>query len=163
MARKFDSEISIDNTGKWFFRGNEITQIDVLKHFKKNILEDEIGIYIENKYMELVEHGYLEAKFPVLQITNYLEQDNKILLGIEEKSFFEISEFDFYIDENEFITAKLKNSKLLIYSFRKEVLQFLSEIFEENENGFLIHYNSEKIKIEKTKNQYSISVPNFKP
>lgn len=163
MARKFDSEIKIDKSGTWFFRGNEITQTDVLKHFKKNILEDEIGIYIENKYMELVEHGYVEAKFPVLQITNYLEQDGKILLGIEEKSFFEISEFDFYMDENEMVTTKLKNSKFLIYSFRKEVLQFLSENFSEEENEFLIHYNSEIIKIEKTKNSYFVEIPKFKP
>lgn len=161
MARKFNSEIKIDSQAKWFFRGNEILQEDVLKHFKKNILEDEFGVYIENKYMDLVEHGYLEANSPVLRIINYLEENEKIFLGIEEQNFHELPEFDFYINENEILTAKLKNSKFLIYSFRKEVLQFLADRIEETENSFYITYGSEKIKIQFQPKNYFLSVPVF--
>ena len=44
--RKFDSEIRISQSGDWIFRGQKITQENVLEFFKKNIIEDEFGIYI---------------------------------------------------------------------------------------------------------------------
>jgi len=65
MARIFDSEIKIDSYDRWFFRGNEITQGEILKYFRQNLRQSDQGVYIHNQFGELVENGYLHIEgFP---------------------------------------------------------------------------------------------------
>ncbi len=161
MARKFDSEIKIDTLGKWYYKGSEITQEDVLSFFKKSLREDEKGLYIENSYAELVEHGYIEAKYFPLFISDYKIENQEIFFGLENSTPTRIDAFDFYQDEQDRLFCRLKNSKFLKYGFNSDTLQFLSKYLTETGDVYTLNLQGLKLAVQKFVGSIEVNLPAF--
>ena len=145
--RKFDSEIRITQNGKWIFRGQEITQDNVLDFFKKNIREDNLGIYITNTYAELTEHGYLEADTIFLKIINSTEKDNTIYLQGEDDSTTPLFDFHFYSDSDEKIFCMRKSDNFIKFTFNRQMHSFISNLITEDNGSYLIKVQDKTIPV----------------
>ncbi|MBP9888129.1 MAG: hypothetical protein KBF93_17650 [Leptospiraceae bacterium] len=145
--RKFDSEIRISQSGDWIFRGQKITQENVLEFFKKNIIEDEFGIYIRNSYAELVEHGYIGAKCIFLKIINSIVEDNIIYLIAEDESKTPIQDFYFYSDHEEKIFCMRKSDQFIKFNFNRHMHNFISNLMMEESGKYFLQLENSKIPI----------------
>lgn len=157
--RKFDSEIRITANGKWIFRGQEITQDNVLGFFKKNIREDDLGIYITNTYAELTEHGYLEAETIFLKIINSLEKDNTIYLQGEDESTTPLFDFNFYSDPDEKIFCMRKTDKFIKFTFNRQMHSFISNLICEDNGNYSIKYGENVLPVIAYNNPIEVKIP----
>ena len=159
--RKFDSEIQITETGNWLFRGQEIIQQNVLEFFKKNIKEDDLGIYIRNSYAELVEHGYIKAKSIFLNISNYYLEDNIIYLVAEDDSITPLKDFYFYSDVNEKIFCMRKSDKYLKFRFNRQTHSYISSLMIEENNHYFLETETEIIPIIAYDKPIDVDIPDL--
>jgi hypothetical protein len=161
MARKFDSEIKIDESGNWYYKGSEITQENVLSFFKKSLREDEKGLYIENTYAELIEHGYVEAKYFPLFIKDYTIKNEEIFFGLENSIPTRMDAFNFYQDDRDRLFCVLKNSKFLKYGFNSDILQFLSKYLTENGEVYTLNLHGVQLDVQKFVGSIEVNLPIF--
>lgn len=157
--RKFDSEISITDSGKWLFRGQEITQENVLGFFKKNVREDDLGIYITNTYAELTEHGYLEAQTFFLKIIDSIEKDNIIYLIGEDETTTSIHDFNFYSDSDEKIFCMRKSDQFIKFSFNRQMHSYISNLMIEESSHYFLKVAGKKIPVLPYTKPIEVSVP----
>lgn len=157
--RKFDSEIKISPSGDWIFRGQKITQENVLEFFKKNVIEDEFGIYIRNSYAELIEHGYLEAKCIFLKIINLIVEDNIIYLIAEDESKTPIKNFYFYSDHEEKIFCMRISDRFIKFSFNRQMHSFISNLMIEESGKYFLQLENSKIPILPYNKPIEVEVP----
>lgn len=161
LPRKFDSEIRITESGKWLFRGQEITQENVLAFFKKNIREDDLGIYITNAYADKVEHGYLEAKCIFLKIENAIETSEGIFLQAEDETLTPISEFYFYSDKEEKLFCMRKTDKLIKFKLNRKSHDFISNLLEEDNGRYFLKTKEYEIPVIEYSGKIEVIVPTF--
>jgi|JI8StandDraft_1071087.scaffolds.fasta_scaffold141971_1 hypothetical protein len=159
--RKFDSEIRITQNGKWIFRGQEITQDNVLEFFKKNIREDDLGIYITNTYAELTEHGYLEAETIFLKIINSIEKDNIIYLQGEDDSTTPLFDFYFYSDSNEKIFCMRKSDKFIKFTFNRQMHSYISNLLSEDNGSYFIKVGDNTLPVSQYNKPIDVKIPNI--
>ncbi|MBK9501584.1 MAG: hypothetical protein IPO06_19835 [Leptospiraceae bacterium] len=157
--RKFDSEIRITESGKWLFRGGEITQDNVLGFFKKNIREDDLGIYITNTYAEFTEHGYLDTKVIFLKIIDSVQEDNNIYLIGEEESKTNILDFYFYSDLEEKIFCMRKSDQFIKFTFNRQMHSYISSLMIEENGNYFLQTNEEKIPVIPFTKPIEVNIP----
>lgn len=157
--RKFDSEIRIIPSGKWLYRGQEITQENVLSFFKKSIREDKEGIYITNTYAELTEHGYIEAKTIFLKIINSIEKDNTIYLLGEDDSSTPIEDFYFYSDFEEKIFCMRKSDNFIKFYFNRHMHSFISSLLVEENGYYFLQLSGKKMPITVFSGKIEVMIP----
>lgn len=132
--RRFDSEIIIDEQDRWTFRGNIITQAEILKYFRNSLKESHNGIYIENVFGELSENGYLKAiGYPCHIITVGLDEDGLVFYGDDDKSY-KFPEFEIYRTKEDAIIGMDSEKPLIKYRFDWNAASQLAQYLEE-ENG----------------------------
>ncbi|MEQ8353529.1 MAG: hypothetical protein RH862_18785 [Leptospiraceae bacterium] len=70
-------EVHVNQAGVWYFRTNPIENASILNYFKQNLKRDADGLYyIENRFGERKEEGYIQgvAGFPL--VISSLSTDN---------------------------------------------------------------------------------------
>lgn len=159
--RKFDSEIRINKAGKWIYRGQEITQDKILDFFKKNIKEDEKGIFIKNSYSELEEHGYIEAKSIFLSIINYIITDNSTYLHTEDDRHIPLKDLLFYSDDESKIFCMIKSDKFIKFRFNRKTHTFISTLISEENGNYFITIDNEKQQILPYDKEINVQIPEF--
>lgn len=148
-VRSFDSEIIIDSSSRWFFRGNEITLDTVLTYFRENLFEDEQGIYIFNTYGNLTEKGYLTCIGYPLRVVNLEFAETSLIFIGDNKSTLPLSESKIFVDREHRLVIRRKNEKYLSYVCSRDVHTKLGEFIEEEEDGsFSLKYGNESLVIE---------------
>ncbi|HMV44608.1 MAG TPA: hypothetical protein PK079_14955 [Leptospiraceae bacterium] len=161
IPRKFDSEIKITETGRWLFRGQEITQENVLSFFKKNICEDDKGIYITNSYADKVEHGYLEANCIFLKIENAIETSEGIFLQAEDESITPLKDFDFYSDKEEKLFCMRKKDQFIKFKLNRKSHDFISNLLEEENGRYFLKTKEYEIPVTEFSGKIEVRVPAF--
>jgi hypothetical protein len=146
-------------SGKWLYRGQEITQENVLSFFKKSIREDNDGIYITNTYAELTEHGYIEAKTIFLKIISSIEKDNIIYLLGEDDSSTPIKDFYFYSDSEEKIFCMRKSDTYIKFYFNRQMHSFISSLLVEENGYYFLQLSVERIPINPFPGKIEVVVP----
>lgn len=160
QPKKFNSEIIIDSSGRWFFRGNEIIQEKVLSYFKQNLKEDGDGIYIENHYGKFVEHGYIESNYYPLKLIEYDYSHEGLFFLSENERVFSINNLDFFINEEGNLLSKAQEANYILHNFSLKVLSFLAEFLEGSEQeGFYLQCNGIKKDIFRYTKNISVVVP----
>ncbi|MBE7411456.1 MAG: hypothetical protein L6Q54_10915 [Leptospiraceae bacterium] len=160
--RKYDSEITVRENDDWYYRGDQITQEKVLDFFRKNLFEDENGIFIQNTYKNLKENGYITALGFPLHITNFVKDEDELFLRGNNSECVPIKEWIFYfrpIDER--IFGIRKNQKFLKYGFSRDFLNFISSYLKEIDGEYYLHLNSTKIPILRFQENFSVQSPKF--
>lgn len=140
--RKFNSEILITEEGKWIFRGNEITQDNVLLYFKENLLEDSKGIYILNRYGNFTEHGYVRVNGYPIKINGFHDSGGEIFAYTETGKGIFVNDMKFFSDRNEKLFCMLENSSYIKYSFGLDALTQLSHRLEEADGKYFLTFDS---------------------
>ena len=80
-------EVYVNRAGTWHFRSSPIENESILNYFKKNLKRDAEGkYYIENRFGELKEEGYIQGVegFPLIIRTLQFEPEPSINLECEQ-------------------------------------------------------------------------------
>jgi hypothetical protein len=148
MARKFDSEITVTANDKWIFRGDEITQGDILSYFRKNIRQDENGVYIDNRFGELEEHGYINLEGYPLHIKSISEEGGNLYFLTDSEMSFGLNDLTISMDENGQVYAFEPDKDKILYRFSRSAGGELAERIQEREDGnFEIEFHGRTIPI----------------
>jgi hypothetical protein len=159
MARKFDSEIYISQEDIWIFRGKEIFQEEILKYFRKNLREDESGVYIDNRFGELAENGYVKIDGFPLHIIHVAEDGGDLFFSTDSDRTFVLENLDFYqSDKGEFF-CKEKGKEKILYRFSRQASVQLSDFLEETEDGYKISFASHFIPLQDWKGSVGVEIP----
>ncbi|AYV57053.1 hypothetical protein CH370_02305 [Leptospira kmetyi] len=157
--RKFNSEIFVDAEDRWIFRGNRIDQKEVLSYFRQNLKEDDLGIFIDNRFGELTENGYLELEgYPIHLIACRETEDTLVFLSESETSY-SLRELLFALDADGCLFAKTKYYKKLKFRPDRNCLSDLSPYLEETENGTEIRFRGETIAIPESGESPKVPLP----
>lgn len=147
MAREFDSEIWITPEDKWIFRGDEITQEDILLYFRKNLKQDERGVYIRNQFGELEEHGYLNLDGYPLHITYVSEEGGSLFFSTDSGITLGLEDLNIRLaDSGELIACETGKEKIR-YRFNRQASGQLANYIQEEGEDFTLEFNGEKIPI----------------
>lgn len=131
MPRKFDSEITIDPFDRWIFRGNEITQPNVLKYFRENLKQNSHGVYIENVFGELSENGYLSIQGFPCHILNVKEEDGEILFFSDDGRVTLESSWEIFQTQEGSVFALEPDRFRILYRFDWNAASALAQHLEE--------------------------------
>ncbi|RHX85671.1 hypothetical protein [Leptospira stimsonii] len=145
--RRFNSEIYVDAEDRWIFNGNRIIQKEVLTYFRKNLREDEFGVYIDNRFGELSENGYVELNGYPIHLTSCREVDGTLVFHSEADLNFSLKNLSFFLDAKGCLFARTGLNQKLKFRPDRNCLSDLSPFLEESENGFEICFQGEKIRI----------------
>ena len=134
--RKFVTNIVVEKDEVWLFEGKIIEKIEILQYFKKNLFEDDKGIFIKNQMKEKIEYGYITVKGYPLFIKDF---DNKDFYLISETGEnLQVTDVNFFLDiENKLFVMK-KPHRFLKYKITIPCLMKLSD-FLIKENMFQFH------------------------
>jgi hypothetical protein len=138
-ARKFDSEITVDPHDRWIFRGNEITQSDILKYFRNNLKQNDKGIFIENVFGELSEYGYIQTLGFPCHVLSVREDFGELFFHCDDEKVFKFPDFEIYQTKDGSIMGLLAEDPFIKYRFDWNAAGQLGDLLEE-ESGktFLI-------------------------
>lgn len=135
MAREFDSEIYVTVDDKWIFRGNEITQEDILNYFRMNLKQDDNGVYIDNKFGELEEHGYIKLYGYPVHITYVSEEGGTLFFSTDANRTLGLEDVKIFLTEEGQLVAYEKGRDGILYRFTRSASGRLAEWIEESEDG----------------------------
>lgn len=139
-TRIFDSEIIIDESDRWFFRGNEITLITVLNYFKENMDEDENGIFIKNTYGNLSEKGYVTCHGSPLKLIHLESNDSILYFFGDNLKKIPLMELEFSTDSKRRIIAKKNGNKYLYYVLSRDLQTRIADFLEEERGKYFIRF-----------------------
>ncbi|TGL97394.1 hypothetical protein EHQ76_14765 [Leptospira barantonii] len=157
--RKFNSEIFVDSEDRWIFRGNRIDQKEVLSYFRQNLKEDEIGIYIDNRFGEFIENGYLELDGYPIHLVSCKETENTLVFLSESETSYSLHELIFALDKDGCLFARTTHYKKLKFRPDRNCLSDLSPYLEETKNGTEIRFRDEKIEIPESGESPRVPLP----
>ncbi|RHX86149.1 hypothetical protein [Leptospira stimsonii] len=157
--RRFNSEIYVDAEDRWIFNGNRIIQKEVLSYFRKNLHEDEFGVFIDNRFGELSENGYVELNGYPIHLTSCREVDGTLVFLSESDTVFSLKDLLFFLDAEGCLFARTSKNHKLKFRPDRNCLSELSPFLEESENGFEIHFRGEKIAIPDSGESPRVPVP----
>ncbi|MBM9500217.1 hypothetical protein JWG44_08140 [Leptospira sp. 201903071] len=157
--RRFNSEIYVDSEDRWIFNGNRIVQKEVLNYFRKNLREDEFGIFIDNRFGELSENGYLELDGYPIHLTSCKESDHTLVFLSESDVSFSLENLFFALDTKGFLFARTAENHKLKFRPDRNCLSDLSVFLEETKNGIEIHFHGKRIPIPDSGESPKVPVP----
>ncbi|AOP33515.1 hypothetical protein A0128_06450 [Leptospira tipperaryensis] len=157
--RRFNSEIYVDSEDRWVFNGNRIIQKEVLTYFRKNLREDEFGIFIDNRFGELSENGYVELDGYPIHLTSCKESGSTLVFLSESEITFSLRELVFALDVDGCLFARTSKNQKLKFRPDRNCLSDLSPFLEETENGIEIRFQGERISIPESGESPRVSVP----
>ncbi|TGK31073.1 hypothetical protein EHQ12_03245 [Leptospira gomenensis] len=145
--RKFDSEIIVDAQDRWIFRGNRIDQKEVLSYFRKNLKEDESGVYIDNRFGDLAENGYVRIQGYPIHLTACILSSETLYFLSESDESFPLELLDFALDENGCLFARIRDKKKIKFRLDRNCLSDLSPFLEETSEGVEIRFGETTVPI----------------
>ncbi|MBM9576504.1 hypothetical protein JWG45_04980 [Leptospira sp. 201903070] len=157
--RRFNSEIYVDSEDRWIFNGNRIIQKEVLNYFRKNLREDEFGIFIDNRFGELSENGYLELEGYPIHLTSCKKSGGTLVFLSETEVIFSLGELSFALDVNGCLFARTANNRKLKFRPDRNCLSDLSVFLEETKDGIEIHFQGVRIAIPDSGESPKVPIP----
>ncbi|AXR68335.1 hypothetical protein [Leptospira mayottensis] len=157
--RRFNSEIFVDSQDRWIFQENRIDQKEILSYFRQNLHEDEFGIYIDNRFGELTENGYLELEGYPIHLIACKESEGTLFFLAESDNSYTLKDLIFAIDINGCLFARTVNHKKLKFRPDRNCLSDLSPFLEETKDGIEIQFYDEKILIPESRESPRVSLP----
>ncbi|EKO78925.1 hypothetical protein QMM42_06515 [Leptospira santarosai] len=157
--RRFNSEIFVDSEDRWIFQGNRIDQKEILAYFRQNLREDELGIYIDNRFGEWTENGYLELEGYPIHLIECKESEGTLFFLAESDRSYALKDLMFAIDINGCLFARTANHKKLKFRPDRNCLSDLSPFLEESKDGIEIRFFEEKILIPESYESPRVSLP----
>ncbi|WP_061244507.1 hypothetical protein [Leptospira noguchii] len=158
-VRRFNSEIFVDSKDLWIFRGNRIDQKEILSYFRQNLHEDELGIYIDNRFGELRENGYLELEGYPIHFIACKESEDTLFFLAESSFVYSLKDLIFALDVDGCLFAKTLNHKKLKFRLDRNCLSDLSPFLEETIDGAEIRFQGKSIPILELNESPKVALP----
>ncbi|WCL48723.1 hypothetical protein [Leptospira sp. GIMC2001] len=159
MTRKFDSEIMVNSSDKWIFRGNEIHQEDILNYFRKNLKQDSIGVYIDNRFGELAENGYVLLQGYPYHVTTIIEENNELIFETDRGIKLNIDDVQLFRNQEGNIVGHKNEEDKILFRFSINASTKLSEWLEEDGDEYKIQFQNRSVPLPEFKNSIEISLP----
>ncbi|TGK10044.1 hypothetical protein EHO60_11895 [Leptospira fletcheri] len=159
MAKRLDSEIKVVSNGDWIFRGMKIEHREVLAYFRKNLKEGPDGVYIDNRYGDLSENGYLLLEGYPLNLIRVGEENGELLFFSDAGEEWKLSELDLIADREGTLIAKRKGNRLLKYRIARNVAADLSRFLEETDQGLVLRTKTATIQLPETEEGPEVPLP----
>ncbi|EMJ90510.1 hypothetical protein [Leptospira alstonii] len=157
--RRFNSEIFVDSEDRWIFQGNRIDQKGILSYFRQNLREDQFGIYIDNRFGELTENGYLELEGYPIHLTACKESEDTLFFLAESEVVYSLNDLIFALDKDGCLFARTANHKKLKFRPDRNCLSDLSPFLEETKEGTEIRFHDKKILISESGESPRVALP----
>ncbi|EMY78260.1 hypothetical protein LEP1GSC060_0346 [Leptospira weilii serovar Ranarum str. ICFT] len=157
--RRFNSEIFVDSQDRWIFQGNRIDQQGILSYFRQNLREDRLGIYIDNRFGELTENGYLELEGYPIHLTACKESEGTLFFLAESEVTYSLNDLIFALDKDGCLFARTANHKKLKFRPDRNCLSDLSPFLEETKEGTEIRFHDNKILIPESGESPRVDLP----
>lgn len=159
MARRLDSEIKVLENGDWVFRGAPIHQKDILEYFRKNLKESDDGIFIDNRYGDFTENGYLETFGYPLNFIRIREENGELFFLSDAGEELPLSFLDLYSDVQGELFAQKKGQRFIKYKLARNVSTSLSEYIEDSQEGLRLKTAQHEFLIPQSKVGPDVSLP----
>jgi len=157
--RKFDSEIHIDAHDRWIFRGNEITQVEILKYFRQNLKQNEKGVFIENVFGELSENGFLKILGYPCHITGIRFDDGELFLHGDDEQIFKFPEFEIYQTKEGHLMGLHASKDLVRYRFDWNAASQLGEHLSEEGDMTFLNLGSLQMELPLFEGEIEVTLP----
>jgi len=146
MPRKFDSEIVVTSDDRWIFRGNEIVQEDILSYFRSNLKQDESGVFIDNRFGELEEHGYLTLYGYPVHVTYVSEEGGTLFFTTDASKTLGLDDVQIVLKEDGQLILYEKGYEKIQYRFTRtaagQLANWIQEAPDSSEEKFILVYNN---------------------
>ncbi|EMY60498.1 hypothetical protein [Leptospira terpstrae] len=159
MARIFDSEIYISPTDEWIFRENKIDKEEILQYFRNNLHGNEKGVYIENKFGDLSEHGYIRIDgFPCHVLHVELTNSGMVFFTDDGRSY-PFGEFEIYETSDGGLLGLRSTEEKVKYRFTWNAARELSDHLEEEGGVTYLEWNGVKMEVPKYTGEILVPLP----
>ncbi|MEM7184846.1 MAG: hypothetical protein AAF518_28385 [Spirochaetota bacterium] len=138
QVRRYDSEIRINQSNEWIFRGDKITLEKVLSFFKENLHEDSDGLYITNQYGKFSEEGFLHCEGFPLFLDDYHEKASELLFHSDAGKTITLQDLLFFTDASGKIFCMRQGDTFIRYGCTRKVLSFLAKYMQEREQEVVL-------------------------
>ncbi|ABZ95007.1 Hypothetical protein LBF_2523 [Leptospira biflexa serovar Patoc strain 'Patoc 1 (Ames)'] len=159
MPRKFDSEIYVAPNDEWIFRGNPIEKEEILTYFRNNLHGNEKGVYIENTFGELSEHGYLKIDGFPCHVLHIEVTPTEIVFITDDGRTYPFGEFEIYETEDGGILGVRAEEERIKYRFTWNAAKELSDLLTEEEGGTYLDWKGVRMEIPKYVGEVNVSLP----
>ncbi|TGM57400.1 hypothetical protein EHQ91_00650 [Leptospira biflexa] len=159
MPRKFDSEIYVAPNDEWIFRGNPIEKEEILTYFRNNLHGNEKGVYIENTFGELSEHGYLKIDGFPCHVLHIEVTPTEIVFITDDGRTYPFGEFEIYETEDGGILGVRAEEERIKYRFTWNAAKELSDLLTEEEGGTYLDWKGVRMEIPKYVGEVNVPLP----
>ncbi|TGM32242.1 hypothetical protein [Leptospira biflexa] len=159
MTRKFDSEIYVAPNDEWIFRGNPIEKEEILTYFRNNLHGNEKGVYIENTFGELSEHGYLKIDGFPCHVLHIEVTPTEIVFITDDGRTYPFGEFEIYETEDGGILGVRAEEERIKYRFTWNAAKELSDLLTEEEGGTYLDWKGVRMEIPKYVGEVNVPLP----
>lgn len=159
MPRKFDSEIYISQADEWIFRGNPIDKEEILTYFRNNLHGNEKGVYIENTFGELSEHGYLKIDGCPCHVLHVEVSNGEISFLTDDGRSYVFGEFEIYETKDGGILGLKANEERIKYRFTWNAAKELSDLLTEEDGLTYLDWKGVKMQIPTYEGEVTVPLP----
>ncbi len=159
MPRQFDSEIYIAPNDEWIFRGNTIDKEEILTYFRANLHGNEKGVYIQNTFGELSEHGYIKIDGYPCHVLHIETSPDEIVFITDDGRSYPFGEFEIYETIEGGILGLRAVEERIKYRFTWNAAKELSDLLTEEDGVTYLDWNGVKMEIPKYKGEIQVSLP----
>ncbi|EOQ87369.1 hypothetical protein LEP1GSC202_3636 [Leptospira yanagawae serovar Saopaulo str. Sao Paulo = ATCC 700523] len=159
MPRKFDSEIYIASNDEWIFRGNPIDKEEILTYFRNNLHGNEKGVYIENTFGELSEHGYVKIDGFPCHVVHVEIDKGEITFITDDGRNYPFGEFEIYETNDGGILGLRSNEVRIKYRFTWNAAKELSDLLIEEEGITYLDWGGVKMQIPMYEGEVKVPLP----
>ncbi|TGL50172.1 hypothetical protein EHQ55_07840 [Leptospira meyeri] len=160
MPRIFDSEIYVSPTDEWIFRENKIDKAEILQYFRNNLHGNEKGVYIENRFGELSEHGYIRIDGCPCHVLHVEPTDSELVFHTDDGRNYPFGEFEIYETSDGGLLGLRSTEEKIKYRFTWNAAKELSDHLEEEGETTYLVWNGVKMEIPKYLGEIPVPLPN---
>ncbi|XDD45665.1 hypothetical protein AB3N60_13235 [Leptospira sp. WS39.C2] len=159
MPRKFDSEIYISPSDEWIFRENPIDKEEILTYFRNNLHGNTKGVYIENKFGELSEHGYLKIDGYPCHVLHVEVTNEAIVFITDDGRSYPFGEFEIYETKEGGILGLRSIEERIKYRFTWNAAKELSDLLSEENGETFLNWKGVKMQIPIYEGEVNVPLP----
>lgn len=159
MPRIFDSEIYISPKDDWIFRGNTIDKLEILTYFRNNLHGNEKGVYIQNTFGELSEHGYVKIDGYPCHVLHIEVTPDEILFLTDDGRNYPFGEFEIYETKEGGILGVRSVEEKIKYRFTWNAAKELSDILTEEDGVTYLDWKGVKMEIPVYAGEIKVPLP----
>ncbi len=159
MPRIFDSEIYVSPNDEWIFRGNKIDKEEILQYFRNNLHGNGKGVFIENKFGDLSEHGYIRIDGFPCHVLHVEQTAEGLVFHTDDGRSYPFGEFEIYETSDGGLLGRRSEEEKIFYRFTWNAARELSLFLEEEGESTFFEWKGVKMEVPKFLGEIPVPLP----